>query len=32
MTKHFIPALACVAMIMAGCTMQRQQEQVSMEL
>ena len=30
MTKHFIPALACATMIMAGCTMQRQQEQVSM--
>ena len=31
MTKHFIPALVCVAMIMAGCTMQRQHEQVSMD-
>ena len=31
MTKHFLSALVCAAMIMAGCTMQRQQEQVSMD-
>ena len=31
MTKHFIPALVCATMIMAGCTMQPQPEQVSMD-
>ena len=29
MKKRFIPALACAAMIMAGCTMQNRQDQVS---
>ena len=29
MTKHFIPALACAAIILTGCSMQSRQKQVS---